>query len=741
MSIIVKIDKSSGKNNLYGYALDTNNVNDILKLFIEIEGNIYPIVCDKFKEGVFNKYGNGYHGFKIEIPVTLKDGKEHIVKILDKDHFVLTEESIRFQYSNLNKSTNPVVLNNLEVRNKDINPKKDISNLKNRTNVFLPENSQVKDSLDIDVSIIIAAYNCEDYIDDCINSLINQTIHNFEIICVDDGSTDTTLTKLRDYEKKYDYIRVITQKNSYAGVARNNGMRLAKGKYLLFLDADDFFEPTLVEEVYQKAVENDAEIVVFNGQEYDTQTKEFHSCKFPVSPKLFASDKTVMSNEDFGEKLFQANSCLAWNKLIKSDFARKIGVKFGKTKSSNDTVFVYTLLSLSTRIVLLDKVLANYRVNNPKSLQRSKAEHWETLLLAFFELKKTLIKFDSYSRHKRSFVNKILQSICYFLSTIDESTQRIMESALNNKYFKLLDITNVSKDYIYNKGFYTKLQEIKSKLYIPIVYATNDNYAPYMSISIQSIIDNLGDSNVNPIFYVCIDDNFSDKCIEIITNQVRNSGFEIKFLKANKFFDENLRSNIDHISVQAYYRLAIPTLLSYYDKVIYLDCDTIVNGNIKELYDIDISKHYVGGVIAPAFANKKHTERLQIDTTKYINSGVLLINNRLLIKDKVQDKFLSAIGKFACMDQDVINYVCHGKILNMSIKYNLMTKYYYKFMSYLKEGKYTQSEYINTVLNPFIIHYADKIKPWNDKNSPLSSYFFMYSLHSPFNEMFISYFK
>ena len=741
MSIIVKIDKSSGKKNLYGYALNTNNVNDILKLFIELEGNIYPITCDKFKEGVFKKYGNGYHGFKIEIPIILKDGKEHIVKILDKDKSVLIEESIRFQYSDINIKNNSSVLDSSEVNNKDTNLKTETNNLKNKTNALTLKNSLEKENKNVEVSIIIAAYNCEDYIDDCIKSLINQTIHNFEIICVDDGSTDSTLAKLRAYENKYNYIKVITQNNSYAGVARNNGMSLAKGKYLLFLDADDFFEPTLVEEVYLKAVENDAEIVVFNGQEYDTQTKEFHSCKFPVSPKLFSSDKTVMSNEDFGEKLFQANSCLAWNKLIKSDFARKIGVKFGKTKSSNDTVFIYTILSLSTRIVLHDKVLVNYRVNNPKSLQRSKADHWETLLLAFFELKKTLIKFDSYNRHKRSFINKILQSICYFLSTIDESTQKIMESALNNKYFKLLDLTNISKEYIYNKGFFTKLQEIQNKLYVPIVYATNDNYAPYMSISIQSIIDNLDNSNVNPIFYVFIDDSFSDKNIDIITKQVRNNGYEIKFLKANKFFDVNLKSNIDHISVQAYYRLAIPTLLSYYDKVIYLDCDTIVNGNIKELYNIDISKYYLGGVIAPAFANKKHTERLQIDTTKYINSGVLLINNRLLIKDKVQDKFLSVIGKFACMDQDVINYVCYGKILNISIKYNLMTKYYYKFMSYLNEGKYTQSEYIKTVLNPFVIHYADKIKPWNDKNSPLSSYFFMYSLNSPFNEMFISYFK
>lgn len=86
--------------------------------------------------------------------------------------------------------------------NENINPKKtEINDVKSKNNIFSPNKSLIKEKADIDVSIIIAAYNCEDYIDDCIKSLINQTIHNFEIICVDDGSTDSTLTKLHDYEK------------------------------------------------------------------------------------------------------------------------------------------------------------------------------------------------------------------------------------------------------------------------------------------------------------------------------------------------------------------------------------------------------------------------------------------------------------------------------------------------------------------------------------------------------------
>ena len=93
------------------------------------------------------------------------------------------------------------------------------------------------------VSVIIPVYNVEDYLRQCLDSVINQTLKDIEIICVDDGSTDKSLEILHEYEKKDSRITVLTQKNQYAGVARNVGMSVATGKYFVFLDSDDFFEP------------------------------------------------------------------------------------------------------------------------------------------------------------------------------------------------------------------------------------------------------------------------------------------------------------------------------------------------------------------------------------------------------------------------------------------------------------------------------------------------------------------
>lgn len=582
------------------------------------------------------------------------------------------------------------------------------------------------------VSVIIAAYNCDKYINQCIDSLLNQSFKNFEIIVVDDGSTDRTYSILNEYKTKNKNLYVYRQKNKYAGVARNNGLSRAKGEYVLFLDADDFFEPNMLMLAYQRAKSVDADIVVFKGREYNDVTKEFKNCRFPLSPELFPN-KAVISAGEFGEKLFQANSCIAWNKLISKKFIDKVGVKFSSTKSSNDTVFIYTLLSLAKRITLVNEILVNYRTGNPNSLQRSKAKSWECICIAFFQLKKKLIETGQYESQKRTFINKALQANLYYLSTIDDKTRAIMECSLNNKYFKLLDINKYAEvpNFIYNKNFRKQYIEIKQKKYIPIVYASDNNYAKYTSVSIQSILENSAQRNFL-IFYILIDDEFSERNKELLTNQVEKYGHNIVFVNMKDAYkEENLK--IAHISHHTYYRLQLPKILGYLNKLIYIDGDTIVLGDIGDLFDFDIKDSYFGGVKAPAFDNKKHRNILGIDTSKYINAGVLLVNNRLLIKDKVQKKFEELLNNsYDCQDQDIINVAGFGKITLLPIKYNLMTKYQNTFSRFISEGKIDKSEFGEAIKYPLIIHYADKIKPWDDKTSWLAAHYWEYAEKSPF---------
>ena len=113
----------------------------------------------------------------------------------------------------------------------------------------------------ITVSVIIPVYNSEKYLRQCLDSICAQTLREIEIICIDDGSTDGSADILEDYRKKDSRVTVIRQNNAGAGAARNKGLDISRGRYLSFLDADDFFEMSMLEEAVRCAEENDSDYV------------------------------------------------------------------------------------------------------------------------------------------------------------------------------------------------------------------------------------------------------------------------------------------------------------------------------------------------------------------------------------------------------------------------------------------------------------------------------------------------
>ena len=152
--------------------------------------------------------------------------------------------------------------------------------------------------MSVDVSVVVPVYNTELYLNQCVDSLLAQTLKNVEFIFVDDGSTDRSVEILKEYQQKDPRITILQQKNQFAGVARNNGMKAATGKYIIFVDSDDFFEPTMLEEAFNCAEANQAEIVAFDFYRYNNVTKESRprkqvrlhyerTCIFFGAPKKF----------------------------------------------------------------------------------------------------------------------------------------------------------------------------------------------------------------------------------------------------------------------------------------------------------------------------------------------------------------------------------------------------------------------------------------------------------------------
>lgn len=183
----------------------------------------------------------------------------------------------------------------------------------------------------IKVSIIVPVYNVEKYLKRCLDSLVNQTLNDIEIICINDGSTDDSLDILNEYAKRDERIVVINQENSGQSVARNKGIDVAKGEYIGFVDSDDWVSEDYFEKLYNSAIQNDAEIAVGGI----IRLHRFNRRKF-----LSFEQETVTSDINLKFELCDLpEKSYVWNKIYKSSKLKEIGLKFEKGIIFEDCIF------------------------------------------------------------------------------------------------------------------------------------------------------------------------------------------------------------------------------------------------------------------------------------------------------------------------------------------------------------------------------------------------------------------
>ncbi|MBP7211640.1 glycosyltransferase [bacterium] len=212
------------------------------------------------------------------------------------------------------------------------------------------------------VSLIIPVYNTGEYLVECLDSCIRQTLSNIEIICVDDGSTDDSLKILNEYSKKDNRVRVFAQKNSGQSVARNKGMKLAEGKYIAFLDSDDSLNPCMLEKLYNQANADNADItmcsinVVNEKTECCTKTDSYFS--LDIIPKEF--EHKTFNWKDVRDFIFRI-PVTPWNKLYKRSFLKYEKIKFLEKITFEDNIFFLEAFLSAKRVNFLREALVNYR--------------------------------------------------------------------------------------------------------------------------------------------------------------------------------------------------------------------------------------------------------------------------------------------------------------------------------------------------------------------------------------------
>jgi len=271
------------------------------------------------------------------------------------------------------------------------------------------------------VSVIVPCYNAEKNLDQCIGSLLNQTMQNIEIICVDDGSTDNTLEKLENYAKTDTRVRIFSQQNQYAGAARNLGLAQAKGEYILFLDADDFFAENLAQDVYAAAVSNEADVVIFNAQNFDDMTNEFKKGWFMKTALI--PEKQPFSLEDCPDHFYQITTAVPWTKMFRRQFLLDTKLQFQTLRHTNDFFFVFSALAMAKRIVTLDKVLVTYRIGQKTNLQSTKSRSPFCFYTAYKALHDQLEKLGLLHIVYRSYANQVLSGCLYHLRSMNSLQQ------------------------------------------------------------------------------------------------------------------------------------------------------------------------------------------------------------------------------------------------------------------------------------------------------------------------------
>ena len=308
------------------------------------------------------------------------------------------------------------------------------------------------------VSVIIPVYNAEAYLEECLDSVANQTLKNIEIICVNDGSTDNSLNILKEYAEKDDRILIINQENQGAGVARNQGIKVAKGNYLSILDADDFFELNMLELMCMNALKFDADVTICRADGYDHSTGDFYDMSWTLKER-FLPEKDLFNYKDIKEHIFSFAVGWSWDKLFKSSFVFENDLEFQDLRSTNDMLFVFLALVKARRMTVVHKILAHHRVNNISSLSRTREEDPLCFYDAVKALKEELIKSNLFSEVEPSFINWSLHFCFWHMDT--NRRGEYIESELNRKIFKELEYYKYPKSYFHNKNDYNRLMNYK----------------------------------------------------------------------------------------------------------------------------------------------------------------------------------------------------------------------------------------------------------------------------------------
>ncbi len=243
-----------------------------------------------------------------------------------------------------------------------------------------------------EISIVIPVYNSESTIEKAIYSVqVQRNTPSFEIICVDDGSTDRSLLILKELAQRDSRIQVLTQQNQFAGVARNRGMAQARGKYLAFLDADDYYFPDALGDLYAKAERYRLDWIKGSFRYIDVQTGKMTGSSYAKNGAVKWPRRGKVTCFRRLPYRLRTVADVPWNGLYSNAFLKKHNIQFNHLRCVNDHSFFIDCLIHAERMMVVDTEVACYHIDQKDSLIGRRAKYF-SCCLASYEIVKDLCK-------------------------------------------------------------------------------------------------------------------------------------------------------------------------------------------------------------------------------------------------------------------------------------------------------------------------------------------------------------
>lgn len=305
------------------------------------------------------------------------------------------------------------------------------------------------------VSVIIPVYNIEEHLSKCLDSIVEQSLSDLEIICVDDGSTDKSPCILGEYESRDQRFIIIPQQNAGPGIARNRGFAVATGEYVIFLDSDDYFETDFLEKMVATIEDTNSDVVICQAVEFDTHSGKEYSAEWMLKKHYLPA--LQFSPKEISEYLFQFTYGMAWDKLYRRDWLISTGILFPALRNSEDLAFVFPTLLAARRIAVLPEVFIHHRINRLTSVSNMRREQPDAPYEALQIVEKYLNDCGWMELYQQSFMNWAMEFLVWHVCNIsDREIQNRYLDIIRKEWFPKLEFEKYPIRYYRDKRQFSK---------------------------------------------------------------------------------------------------------------------------------------------------------------------------------------------------------------------------------------------------------------------------------------------